>query len=833
MAEVHGGVSRARQMVAIFLVSLAGLLLEVGYTRIVSYKLWYYYTYLVIGLALLGIGSGGIFVVLSKRLRETATQRIIAVCSIFGAVSIVIGYLVISRIAVNTLSIWDYGTKASFKNLAIVGVICFAIFASFIALGIIVATILGRAPDGIGRLYFADLIGAGLGCLAAIPLISSLGPPDVIMVSALIFTGVGLLALMSTKPGLLMGLGGVVAVVLVLIVTGVFELPDVRPEDTKAGPENAAFSEWGPVFRVDVLFVTPPDARPGDDEAALLLHDGTFGSRMNKYDGNAKALTRYDTEPRALPFKVLGKKPGKELIIGSAAGEEILASLHFGSKKIEGVELNPVTLSLLRDKDKYKDYTGDLGHQPGVSLHQADGRTYLARSKENYNLVWYVAPDSYAATNAASSGAFVLSESYLYTKEMIANSLKHLTDDGLMVVQFGELSFTNAPNRTARYVMTARAAMESIGIKNPSDHMIVSAFITNKTGDLSTIILKRTPITPAEIARYKDAAPKIPMATEVWTPGEAPGKHLVSRLAAAKSDAEADSIAATYPRDISAISDDAPFFWHFADFDDVLANIFKPLSVENPEDSVGERVLLLLLAVSVIYSAVFLLAPFLFVRREWRAMPAKRISAVYFAALGLGFMFFEITMIQRLVRFLGYPTYSLTVTLASILVFTGIGALISKRLAGRRWLMPVILAVLVVITIFYEMGLDNLTDSLLDESLAVRVIVSLIVLAPLGLCLGMFMPLGLSLVAKMSAHADEYIAWSWAVNGFFSVIGSVLTTILSMSFGFSTVQYLALVVYAIAALAYTRLVTIAKRAPAPAEEPAPAVVPPAVAAPVT
>ena len=101
----------------------------------------------------------------------------------------------ISRIPVDTVSIWDYGTKASFKNLGIVAIICFAIFASFIALGIIVATILGRAPDGIGRLYFADLIGAGLGCLAAIPLITRLGPPDVIMVSALIFTVVGLLAL--------------------------------------------------------------------------------------------------------------------------------------------------------------------------------------------------------------------------------------------------------------------------------------------------------------------------------------------------------------------------------------------------------------------------------------------------------------------------------------------------------------------------------------------------------------------------------------------------------------------------------------------------------------
>ena len=134
-------------------------------------------------------------------------------------------------------------------------------------------------------------------------------------------------------------------------------------------------------------------------------------------------------------------------MIGSAAGNEILASLHFKAKKIEGVELNPVTLSLLTDH--YSRLTGDLAHQPGVSLHQADGRTYLARSKEKYDLIWYVAPDSYAADNAASSGAFVLSESYLYTKQTIENSLKHLADRGIMVAQFGELNFRQ-PNRRGR-----------------------------------------------------------------------------------------------------------------------------------------------------------------------------------------------------------------------------------------------------------------------------------------------------------------------------------------------------------------------------------------------
>ncbi len=802
MAEVHEGGSRARQTVAIFLVSLAGLLLEVGYTRIVSYKLWYYYTYLVIGLALLGIGSGGIFVVLFKRLRATATERIIAICSIYGAISIIVGYLIISRIPVDTVSIWDYGTKASFKNLAILGVICFTIFASFIALGIIISTILGRAPEGgIGRLYFADLIGAGLGCLAAIPLITRLGPPDVIMVSALIFAIVGMLAL-PRRFGVLMGIGAAVSIVLVLIIS-VFSLPDVKVEGTKVGADGTAFSDWGPVFRVDVSFVSP--------DAALLIHDGTFGSRMNKFDGNAAGLTQYDIDPRALPFAALGTPPKKELIIGSAAGNEIIASLHFKSKKIEGVELNPVTLGLLRGK--YKQYTGDLEHQPGVSLHLADGRTYLARSNENYDLVWYVAPDSYAANNAASSGAFVLSESYLYTKEMIKNTFEHLTDRGIMVVQFGELDFRKAPSRTLRYINTARAAMEEAGIKDPSKHMIVSAFVHPEgKGDLSTMMLKRTPFTPAEVERYSKKAPEIADSETQWAPGLPAAKNIVGQLASA-DDAQAAAITAGYSRNVSAISDDAPFFWHFVDFDDVIGNIFHPLNAQNPEDSIGERVLLLLLVVSALYAFVFLIAPFFFVRKEWRSLPGKGISALYFAALGLGFMFYEITMIQRLVRFLGYPTYSLTVTLASILVFTGIGALVSNRLMGRRWLMPVLLGVLFVITLFYEFGLDDLATSLLDQTLFIRVLVSLVVLAPLGLCLGMFMPLGLSQVSKLSTHGDEYIAWSWAINGFFSVIGSVLTTILSMSFGFSAVQFLALGVYAVAALAYTRIAAVAKRTP--------------------
>src|SRR5215204_1259483 len=476
MSAQRSAAARVPQWLALLLVCLAGLLLEVGYTRIVSYKLWYYYTYLVIGLSLLGIGSGGIIVAMWAPIRRAATERIIALCSLWGAVSIVAGYLVIARIQIDTVAIWDYGTQASFTNLFALGVICFFVFSTFIALGIIVSTVLGRAREGVGRLYFADLLGAGIGCLLAIPLITRLGPPIVIMLAALIFAVVGLLALPRpaveskrpvTRDRVILGLGAVVALALAgVVVAGEDALPNIRTEDTKLNSTGGEVlhSEWGAVFRVEVAEL------PNRDDK-LLVHDGTFGSGIRPFNGDTRMLSYFESDLRSIPFSVLDDPPESELIIGSAGGQEILASLYYGAPDIEAVELNPVTVGLLTDE--FADETGHLAERPDVHLHQGDGRSYLARTDSSYDLVWYVAPDSYAANNAASSGAFVLSESYLYTSEMIEETLEHLTDDGIMVAQFGELDFQDRSNRTSRYIVTARDALEKFGVDDPSQHVMV------------------------------------------------------------------------------------------------------------------------------------------------------------------------------------------------------------------------------------------------------------------------------------------------------------------------------------------------------------------------
>lgn len=785
---------------AIGLVCLASLLLEVAYTRVISYKLWYYYTYLVIGLSLLGIGTGGILVAIVRPLQRAATGTIVAAASIAGGLLVAVGYLVLVRIPINTLEIWDYGSRGSLTNLAALGAMCLALFVPFVAVGVVVSTILGRGGEQVGRLYFADLLGAAVGCLVAIPLITWLSPPQVIALSAAVLVATGMAWLPRTTAPATVAAWAVSSLAVVALLVGVngeHRLPEIRVEHTKLSGAGALDSDWGPVFRVDVMeFVA-------DSENKLLSHDGTYGSGIWEWDGDVDSLDRFDTDPRSLPFDVLGEPPERELIIGSAGGQEILASLYRGAPEIDAVELNPVTVDMLRGE--WADFTGHLVERPEVNLVQGDGRTFLARNDEQYDLIWFVAPDSYAANNAASSGAFVLSESYLYTREMVLETLEHLTDDGIMAVQFGELSFEDAPNRTSRFVVTARAALEELGVEDPSAHLLVAAE-QNEAADLSTILVSRTPCTQEQIDGFLAGLDDIePTHAAVHAPGETFGDHVVARLARGSTD-EVDEIVASSPKQIDVITDDAPFFWHFTSFPDVLADITEPMRVFDPEEAVGERLMLLLLATAVVFAGVFLLLPFVFVRRDWLALPAKRISAVYFACLGMGFMLFEITMIQRLVRFLGFPTYSLTVTLASILVFTGLGALLSARVESRATTTLVaVLGVLAVLTAFYQFALDPMTDALQSAAFSVRVAVAVAVLAPLGLCLGMFMPLGLRIVGAIGERGEQYVAWSWAVNGFFSVIGSVLTTILAMELGFRLVQLLALALYAVAVAAYVRL----------------------------
>jgi len=789
------GERRTGLYLEIFLVSFAVLLLEISLTRIFSFKISSYYTYLVLGFAMLGIGAGSVFVALWPRLRGAGVERALPWITLLGAVSIGLGYFLIAGIELST-----YEPPSNIGQVLRLAFICLVLFTNFLCAGLAIALIFTSRHDVISRLYGADLAGAGVACAVVIPMMWLLTPPGCVMLAGAVFAAAGVrLAWAGQRPMAAVAS----AVMLTLAGAGVFadSLPDpivdsaktMGAKEMKRWGFEIVYSRWHPVFRVDVL------RSPLTPKTLALIHDGDWGSVLWEFDGSEARLAEiFEASNREFPFAVANQQP-RVLVIGAAGGNELMAALHFGAESVIGVELNPVTVSLLRDQ--FSDYTGHLPEHPKVTLINAEGRSFLGRDRSEYDIIHFVAPDSYATMNAAQASGFVLVESYLYTREMVLEAMDHLRPGGILCMQFGEVSYEKKPNRTSRYLATARSAFAELGIEDFERHVLLATTVDFPI-QLSTIVLQARPFRDEQIEAFLAVAQRVPGTRVRHVPGRVGRNHLPNRVIRTRA-SQLDAVFDAYAYEIHPIADDAPFFWHFTRFRDVLfrsnPGLRNPIG---PEDGRGETALLVMLAVSAVFAVVFLVLPFVMVRQRWAQMEYKRASVVYFACLGLGFMFFEICLIQKLTLFLGYPTYTLTVTLFSLLLFSGLGSLASGFYLDRRnqalgWLA----AGLLVLTLFFQFGLDPLVAALMSWTFSARVLVTVAIVAPLGLCLGAFMPLGLGTVARLGALRSESIAWGWAVNGVFSVIASMLATILSMTYGFRWLLLAALLIYAVAVLA--------------------------------
>jgi spermidine synthase len=771
---------------AIFLVSFATLLLQIGYTRIFSFKLSSSFTYLVIGLAMLGVGSGGVLLAVSERLRRVPGERLLAGLGPAGGAAIGLGYAVVSALE---LSLSGEATSAG--QLARLALLCAALYAGFLALGLAVASILAARPEAASRLYAADLVGAATGCALALPLLAWLTPPGCVLAS-----GAAL-----AVAGALRGARGWAAVpalatagALALGAAAGGRLPDPVVDPAKHfGREQLArlgtpvFRGWSPVFRVDVVDLV------WRSDVKALLHDGLWGSGLWSLARAPDGPAHFDRTTRRLPFAVTAPGP-RVLVIGAAGGYDVQAALHFGASRVVAVELNPVTVSLL--EGPFAEFTGQLARDPRVELVNAEGRGHLRRDPRVHDLVYFVAPDSFATMNAAQASGFVLVESYLYTVEAIREALARLAPGGVLAAQFGEVDYGD-PMRTPRWLATARRALGELGVRDFARHVLL-ATTEEFPFQTSTVLIQATPFSEAQVERFVAAAAAVPDTVVRHAPGRARERGVIGAVIELPAPRLAERLA-RHAYAVGPVFDDAPYFWHFARFADLLAG--RLAGHADPHAARGERALLAMLGVASTFAFAFLILPFVRLRGRWRALPARRASAAYFAALGLGFIGYEVCLIQKLTLLLGHPTRSLSVTLFALLLFSGIGSWLSARSGeGGRSAGPPLAAALAAVTAFLLFGFDRLAAALGGADLPWRVGAAVAVLAPLGLALGAFLPLGIRRVAAACAaeRRGEYVAWCWAVNGFASVLGSLLVTIGSMSFGFRAVLVTALALYLLA-----------------------------------
>lgn len=158
------------------------------------------------------------------------------------------------------------------------------------------------------------------------------------------------------------------------------------------------------------------------------------------------------------------------------------------------------------------------------------------------------------------------------------------------------------------------------------------------------------------------------------------------------------------------------------------------------------------------------------------------VSLTYFGLIGLAYLLVEIPLIQRFILYLGQPAYAMTMVLFTLLLFSGIGSALSSRIS--IWLA---LGVLCVLLFSYPALLPAIFDRTLGTPLPLRIGLSVLVLAPLGLCMGMPFPAGIQWIGKQISHGGSgnipLVPWVWAVNGTASVVAAVLAALLALTFG--------------------------------------------------
>ena len=765
-ATPTSGVPGVHVSVSVVLISAAMLMFEILQTIVLALQTIERNAFLVISLCLLGLGSGGsIAALLSKRATLSPRHVLWWSAVAFGAV------LAVTSLA----SSWT----VHMPTLIVLGI------APYVFVGLYLSFLFKAWPGRANRLYFLNLVGSGLGCLGLVWILNGTGDAGLtILIIALIAVAAGAIVASSLSRRNLLAAAIVATLLLMLIpfkhrIFGFLPAPEKGMAKMMNNPRISAetvWSKWGYLGRLDV--VKPgtgiehfrregPRVKRILDKGCDLRYLFASGGNWTKsihFKQNHKfkqAFTR--NHIHRIPY-VLTDEPDV-LNIGFGGGVDIFLALQSNARSVVGVEINPLMIKagrMLMRGGYYDDFYND----PRVIIKMMDGRTYVRNTSKKFDVISLTAVDTGALIH---STAFILVENYLYTQEAFDRYVEILKDDGLIYVY-------RPTQQALRVAYTAVQALRHIGVPDPEDHFAVLG--KGRWGPWRSVLVSRSPLTPEQM----DVIEKRAGGRVDYLPRRRGNtRRFESFFASVRRDAEYRQ--ATVGKDnYVAVTDDRPFFYQFG------KGFFT---------SEASKLLLNILSWVMAIAVVLILLP-MFSPGMARKRSGRRAFEIvgYFASIGLGFMFIEVCLIQKLVLFLGHPSYSITVTLFAILIFSGLGSITARRFVPTDMRTPLIIwGPIVTAALFYVLFLGPVLSLVHTESLAARIVIVTLLLAPGSFFMGMPFP---TMIRLMGARDDALIPWAWAVNAFTSVAASVLTILFAIHFGFSVVLYFGIASYLVA-----------------------------------
>lgn len=777
----------------IFLVAQAALMLEILLTRITSVVSWYHLAFFVIALAMLGMTAGAVVVFVRPGwFAQAAIGRRLESSARWGA------------IAAPLAAAWVMATPLMpvvdlMGFVALVGVGA-ALALPFGMFGVTLTLALTRAGLPPGAAYGVDLVGASLGCLLVIPLLDLMDAGSAALVaSSLAALGAASFALAAGARGrALMGLVTACALVALAGLNSAGEPPALRPAWVKGKLEDVGSLEWiawNTHSRIDISWTkSAPPMLWAAGRATPISALAPRPTRVLRIDGAA-----------ATPIVALGAGPhdheyldwdvstavhrlrpaGPAAVIGVGGGRDVLAALRSGHEAVVGIELNEAIVAA--HQGKLADFSG-ISRLPGVRLVHDEARSFLSRDQGAYEVITMSLIDTWAATGA---GAYSLSENGLYTTEAWEIFLRRLTPTGIFTVS--RWYQPGSPGETARMIGLAMETLWRRGAADPLAHLAVL-----QQGTVATLLLSPSPLSAGDLdAMQREAA--LRGFNVLVSPRRRPANPLIAAVTAQKSSAALAAWAAEQTLDLSPPSDARPFFFNMLRPSGWLARreAVDALDLAFLGNLRATQTLVFATGVSLLLTLGAIVGPLWLRRGALSGIKGGSLAAAcgYFALIGLGFMFVEMGLISAIGVFLGHPTLALAVVLGGIILATGCGSLLSGRVTvetGRwAWLYPLAPALLVTAT---ELGIGPVTAHFVSEPTAVRVLVSLGLLAPSALAMGLCFPLGLRLVGR-AASLGELGPWLWGLNGAFGVSASGLALGISMVAGIGVTMGLGALCY--------------------------------------
>lgn len=780
--------ARNTQIALLALVAGSIVSTEVLLTRLLSVATYYGLAFVVLSLAMLGLAAGALDAARAERenvpLREFVTRRLLQLAVAIVGVTVVI----------TVMPVVFAPTLTSFASIIVLAL------AASAPLGFgssIVARILASANASLPVLYAVDLGAAALGALAPLALLGPLSAPGALVATAALLGGAA--ALLSARDSNVsrrtMALAFVLASLVVLLVTEatpnglVVEYPKGERR-SKAPPIHESWNALAhvelhpfvPRSTTSMLWAPSPKAPKHVLNGAYATIDGDAGTLLFAYTSLEELeLLKYDATASAHRLR----PNGTACVIGVGGGRDILSALVFGHSRVFGVEINPGILAMHWDAvDR-----SPLLRDPRVEIVLGDGRAELARPGRSCSVIQATLVDTWAATNA---GAFAHTEATIYTLEAWRIFLRRVEPDG--IVTFSRWHAPGKIEEAARLVALATASLLDRGITKPRDH--IALVIAGRT---ATILVSPAPFTPADrdVIRTLESELEFQVALSPDTPRTG---SLLDQITDAPSVDTLSARGAPLGLDTSAPTDDRPFFFQLR----TASAWLHPLDVLKSATTGGViagnavamfQLLVAFLAVTVVGAA--LLGPTLLraARAKTPALPGRR-AALYFAALGAGFMLVEVALVQRMHVVLGHPTYALVAVLAALLLATGIGSALSPRVLRTRRSVAVAAAIAaLLVTLLPYVLIRPLAARTLESALVTRVAWSAACSMLVGVNLGMLFPAGLRFVSRAQGTP-----LALAINGFTSILGSTVAIVVSVWADIPTTFVVAGAVYAVAAV---------------------------------